>query len=105
MKLKKCSHVLSERVAERGKESPINLPNLTSLVCFPIIIVEKRRGRLEEMLSRRERGKCVFSSFLSMTGNTTGTIIKTAGAKEQSGLEGSRRRCHGDMGNHQIPYY
>lgn len=90
--------MLLEREAERGKEFPINLPSLTSLVCFLIIIQEKRRGRLEEMLSRRERGKCVFNSFLSMTGNTTGTVIKTAGAKDQSGLEGPRGRCHGDMG-------
>lgn len=90
--------MLSEREAERGKEFPINLPNLNSLVCFPISIGEKRSRRLEKMLSRRERGKCGFSSFLSMTGNTTGTIIKTAGAKDQSGLEGPRRKCHVDMG-------
>lgn len=90
--------MLSEQKAERGKEFPINLPNLTSLVRFLIIIGERRRGSLEEKLSRRERGKCAFSSFLSMTGNTTETITKTAGAKDQSGLEGPGGRCHVDMG-------
>lgn len=82
--------MLSEKEAEKEKEFPINLPNLTFLVCFPIIIGEKRRGRLEKTLSRRERVKFGFSSFLSMTSNSTGTIIKTAGAKDQSGLEGPR---------------
>lgn len=53
---------------------------------------------MEETLSRKERGKCGFSSFLSMTGNSTGTTIKTPDAKDQSGLEGPRGRCHVDAG-------
>lgn len=55
--------MLLEREAERGKEFPINLPSLTSLVCFLIIIQEKRRGRLEETLSRKEENVFLIPSY------------------------------------------
>lgn len=50
--------MLSEKEAERGKEFPINLPNLTSLVCFPIITGEERK--VGKNAKQKRKGKMWF---------------------------------------------